>query len=368
MSTRPRLPRYLTAQVSNLQALMIGDTISRMPAVSVLLPCYNAAETLGETLESLSMQTLEDFEVVAVDDGSEDSTLGMLQNWARRDSRFRVLSRSHAGVIEASTAGLEQCQGRYIARMDADDRAHPQRLEKQVAYLEENPDIAAVSSLVKAFPEEHVRQGFRIYVDWLNSLVSDEEIKREIFVESPLPNPSVTFRAEWLKRMGGYQERGWPEDYDLYLRMYLAGAQFAKIPEILLEWREHPARITRTDSRYSLENFLRTKAHYLMRGPLVDRNAVIIWGAGMMGRRVGKLLMRDEDAPVVAFVDIDPKKIGNTRRGKPIIPPEELPNWWGRYQSPVVLAAVGARGARKLIRDRLNAFGLREGDDWWAVA
>ncbi|MBC8496388.1 MAG: glycosyltransferase [Chloroflexi bacterium] len=339
-----------------------------MPAVSVLLPCYNAAETLGETLESLSQQTLSDFEVIAVDDGSDDSTLGMLRDWAAPDSRFRVLSRPHGGVIEASATGLQECRGRYIARMDADDRAHPQRLARQAAYLDEHPNIAAVSCLVKAFPDKHVREGFRIYVEGLNSLIADEDIIREIFVESPLPNPSVTFRKKWLQRMGGYQERGWPEDYDLYLRMYLAGAKFAKIPQVLLEWREHPKRITRTDSRYSLENFLRAKAHYLKRGPLADWDAVIIWGAGMMGRRLSKLLMREEDAPVVAFVDIDPKKIGNTRRGKPIIPPDDLLDWWGRYQNPVVLAAVGARGARTLIRGRLNAFGLREGTDWWAAA
>ena len=70
----------------------------------------------------------------------------------------------------------------------------------------------------------------------------------------------------------------------------------------------------------------------------------------------------------VLGLDIDPKKIGNTRRGKPIIPPEDLLTWLSRYQNPIVLAAVGARGARKLIRERLNAFGLREGYDWWAVA
>jgi len=339
-----------------------------MPAVSVLLPCYNAAKTMLETLESLSQQTLSDIEVIAVDDGSQDSTLRMLQDWAKRDSRFRVLSRPHGGVIGASATGLGECRTQYIARMDADDRAHPERLQKQVAYLKEHPQVAAVSCLVKAFPNEQVREGFRIYVEWLNSLVTDEEIRREIFVESPLPNPSVTFRRDWLERMGGYQEFGWPEDYDLYLRMYLAGARFAKIPQVLLEWREHPGRITRTDGRYSLENFLRAKAHYLKKGPLADRDAVIIWGAGMMGRRLSKLLMREEETPVVAFVDIDPKKIGRTRRGKPIIPPEDLLDWWGRYQHPALLAAVGARGARPLIRARLNAFGLREGDDWWAAA
>ncbi len=339
-----------------------------MPAVSVVLPCFNAEETLDEALESIADQTLDDWEVVAVDDGSQDGTLSVLQAWAARDSRVRVLPRPHAGVIEAANAGIAACRAPYIARMDADDRAHPERLARQVQFLQHNAEVAAVSCLVEAFPAEDVRQGFRIYIEWLNALVSDEEIRREIFVESPLPNPSVTLRRAWLERMGGYHERGWPEDYDLYLRMYLAGARFAKIPRVLLAWREHPRRITRTDSRYSLENFLRAKAHYLARGPLAGRDAVIIWGAGMMGRRLSKHLMRTEHAPVVAFVDVDPKKIGNTRRGKPIISPDDLLAWWERYQHPVVLAAVGARGARKLIRERLTNFGLCEGSDWWATA
>jgi hypothetical protein len=87
----------------------------------------------------------------------------------------------------------------------------------------------------------------------------------------------------------------------------------------------------------------------------------------MMGRRLSKHLLR-EGACLAAFVDIDPRKIGRTRRGFPILPPEDLPDWWKRYQNPVLLAAVGARGARSLIRTRLEALGLREGQDWWSVA
>jgi glycosyltransferase involved in cell wall biosynthesis len=339
-----------------------------MPTVSVFMPCYNAAATLGETLESLSRQTLSDFEVIAVDDGSTDGTLAELQAWAEEDSRFRVLSRPHRGVIDAGNTALSACRAPYLARMDADDRAHPERLAKQAAYLDDHPRVAVVSSLVKMFPAEDVEEGFRIYVRWLNALVSHEDICREIFVESPLPNPSVMIRKTWLDKVGGYQEHKWPEDYDMWLRFYLAGARFAKIPEILLYWRDHADRLTRTDSRYSVKNFLRAKAYYLARGPLADRDAVIIWGAGMMGRRLSKHLMRAEKMPVVAFVDIDPKKIGRTRRGKPIIAPEDLLPWSRRYQNPVVLSAVGARGARELIRERLEGFGLREGVDWWAVA
>ena len=337
------------------------------PVVSVILPCYNAAKTVEETLQSLAAQTLTDFEVIAVDDGSMDDTGRILDAWRKKDARFKVISQSHSGVISASNTGMLASVSPYIARMDADDRCLSQRLEKQVVFLEANPDYALVSSLVKAFPKGKVGAGFQIYIDWLNDLVTDEQIKREIFVESPLPNPSVMFRREWLLKMGGYEEHGFPEDYDLYLRMYLAGAKFAKVPELLHEWREHPNRVTHIDSRYSLENFLRAKAHYLARGPLHGRDAVIVWGAGMMGRRLAKQLER-QDVLLAACVDIDPKKIGRTKRGKPIIAPDALQDEWSRHQNPALLAAVGARGARLLIRERLNNSGYIEGKDWWAAA
>jgi len=337
------------------------------PKVSVLLPCYNAAETLDEALDSLAGQSLQEYELVAVDDGSSDRTLEVLCRRAGDDPRLLVLARPHAGIIPALNAGLAACRGEFIARMDADDRAHPERLEKQLAYLLDHPEVAVLGCRVAGFPPEQVRQGFRAYLEWQNALLSDEDIRREIFVESPLAHPSAMFRRESVEGVGGYQENGWAEDYDLWLRLYLAGARFAKLPEILLEWRERPERLTRRDGRYSLENFLRAKAFYLARGPLSDRDAVIIWGAGMVGRRLSKHLLRHA-IPLVAFIDIDPGKIGRLRRGLPVLPPEELPAWWERYQNPVVLAAVGARGARALIRGRLNAMGLSEGRDWWGVA
>lgn len=333
------------------------------PAISVLLPCYNATDTLDECLTSLANQTLEDYEVVAVDDGSSDGTLEILKSWQHRDPRLQVLSLPHQGIVAALNAGLSACRATYIARMDADDRCMPARLELQAQFLDSHPDIVLVGCLVRSFPEEQVRQGFKIYIEWQNSLITDEDIRREIFVESPFAHPSVTFRKIWVEQLGGYQDYGWAEDYDLWLRLYLAEAHFGKVPEMLLEWRETPRRLTRTDSRYSLENFLRLKAHTLMRGPLQGRGAVFIWGAGMMGRRLGKQLQRQK-APLVAYVDVDSKKIGRTRRGLPILAPQEFQVWWQQASYPILLAAVGARGARPLIRTRLAGFGLREGEDW----
>ena len=338
-----------------------------MPAVSVVMPYFNSANTIEEALDSLSHQTLTDFEVIAVDDGSTDDSRRILEEWAHRDDRIVPISQPHQGIIKALNQGLVASRAPYVARMDADDWCHPDRLAHQADFLNTHPEVSVVGSLVSGFPEGQVRKGFRIYLNWLNSLVTDEDIRREIFIESPFAHPSVMFRLEHIQQLGGYQEFGWPEDYDLWLRLYCSGAHFGKLPQVLLKWREHPKRLTRTDGRYSLENFLRTKAHYLAKGPLDGRDAVMIWGAGMVGRRISKYLLR-QSIPLAVFVDIDTQKIGRTRRGLPIIPPGDLPPWWERYENPAVLAAVGARGARTLIRSQLQSFGLKEGRDWWGVA
>jgi len=331
------------------------------------MPCYNTAATVDAAIETIVAQTFEAWELVAVDDGSMDETLARLRAWQARDGRVIPIGIGHGGIIEALNAGLASCQAPLIARMDADDVSYPERLAEQVALLETRPELAAVSCLIEGFPHDQVRQGFRIYIDWLNSLVSEEDIAREIYIESPMAHPSVMMRREWIERLGGYQEHAWPEDYDLWLRMHLAGGRFAKVPRVLLRWREHARRLTRTDSRYSVENFLRAKAHYLLQGPLQGRESLILWGAGQMGRRLSKYLLRG-GAPLKAFLDVDEKKIGRTRRGRPIVAVDELPALWEQLPRPIVLVAVGSRGARELIRSQLTGLGLAEAVDWWAVA
>jgi glycosyltransferase involved in cell wall biosynthesis len=346
---------------------MVGDSIMTSRLISVNMPCYNAQATVDEAVDSILRQTWRDLELIAVDDGSQDATPDRLEAWTRRDSRVRVARREHAGLVASLNAGWALCRGDLVARHDADDVALPDRLRAQADLLESHPGWAAVGCQVEGFPDADVREGFRVYLEWQNTLVEPEAIARQIFVESPLAHPSIVFRRWWLERMGCYQDHGWPEDYDLILRLHLAGAEMGKVARVLLQWREHPARLTRTDPRYSLEAFLRAKAHYLRRGPLADGPRVILWGAGHMGRRLSKHLVR-EGADLAAFVDIDPAKIGRTRRGRPIHDPEDLPRLLRELRPAVVLAAVGARGARQLIRARLTAMGLVEGADWWAVA
>ncbi len=339
----------------------------KTPRVSVLLPVFNASTTLAETLQSIQAQSCEDFEVVAIDDGSEDGSGDILLEWSRRDPRFRVLLTDHQGIVEAPNRGLALCQSAYVARMDADDRMHPERLEKQLAWLERDLGLSVVSCLVEIFPREETGEGMLVYEAWLNGLVDSAEIEREFFVESPIANPSAMMRREDLVDLGGYQDRGWPEDYDLWLRYRAAGRCFAKVPEVLHYWREHPRRATHVQGRYSVENFLRAKAHYLCAGPLQERDGLAVWGAGKTGRRLAKHLEREGRAPDV-FVDIAPKKIGGTLRRKSVIGPEDLLAWWTRHERPILLAAVASRGARALIREALDGWGLIEGNDFLCVA
>ncbi len=335
------------------------------PLVSVLLPVRDPGPYLKDCIASLDRQTLKDFEVVAVDDGSTDGSAEMLDAWAAQDDRVKVVHREQSGLIETLNAGLELCRAPFVARMDADDVCHPRRFELQVAEFEELSWVGVVSSLVRHFPWSGVGDGYRAYEEWLNSLSTPELISRERFVESPIPHPSAMVRRELYEQVGGYHDEGWAEDFDLWLRLFEAGVTFSKVERYLYFWREHQERLTRVDGRYSVENFLRCKAKFLRRGPLNGCKRVVIWGAGQTGRRISKHLLRD-GAPIEAFVDIDPQKIGSTLRDRPIVGIDELRTSMG--PGLIVLAAVGSRGARALIRAQLNRIGLREGKDFWCVA
>lgn len=332
-------------------------------SVSVLMPVYNAADTVRLALVSLQRRTLTDFEVVAVDDGSTDETGEIVDEMSSSDARIRPIHLPHAGLIPALNAGIEACRGDLIARMDADDICHHERLRLQVEYMREQPDVSVCGCLVRSFPRSSIREGFLRYEGWLNSLTTHDQIARDIFIESPVAHPSAMMRTADLRELGGYREMGWPEDYDLWLRSFTAGKRFGKVARTLVFWRESPGRLTFTDSRYSLENFVRAKAHYL--AVLIERKGrpAVVWGAGMMGRRLTKHLVREGVQPI-AVVDIDPRKVGRTMRGAPIIWPEELEP----RREAFVIAAVGSEGARELIRARLIEMGRREVDDYVCAA
>jgi glycosyltransferase involved in cell wall biosynthesis len=333
-----------------------------MPQVSVMIPVHNAAPYLREALESVRAQDFPDFEAICVDDGSTDGSRALLDEFEGEDGRFRVLRPGRIGLVAAANLARAEARAPLLARFDADDRMHPERLGLQVARLAADPTLGVVGTLVEHFPAKAVGEGTRRYEAWLNGLTDHDAMRRDFLVELVLPNPSAMLRAEVFDAAGGFVDDGLPEDYDFWLRALESGARFAKIPRVLHYWREHPQRVTRTHPRYSVEAFLRAKVGFLLRGPLADGKPFVVWGAGMMGRRLTRLLVR-AGRPPAAVLDIDRAKIGRTRQGRPVLPPDAV-----RPGSALVLAAVGSRGARARIRERLVGQGLVETRDFWAVA
>jgi len=333
------------------------------PAVSVLLPCRDAGAYLPQAALSLQLQTFRNFEVIALDDGSEDDTSGILARWAERDERVRVVELPRVGLVEALRRGTELCRGDLIARFDADDVAHPRRLAEQVAFLSRRADVDAVGARVRYFPRERVGWGARRYQAWLNGLSEPEELSRDIFVECPIAHPTLTIRRAALLAVGAYRSVDWPEDYDLLLRLHGRGARLANVPAVLHFWRERDERASRRHPRYSPEAFRRCKLSYLLESDLAGRDGVAIWGAGTVGKAFARELRR-RGHRVSAFYDIDPRKIGQEIHGAPVHDARRI----GATLDAFLLVAVGAAGARQLIRGELKSLGLGEPADYRCVA
>ena len=218
------------------------------------MPVRDAEPWLAEALDSILGQTQREWELVAVDDGSSDDSAAILQAYARRDSRICVVGRDSggSGIVGALNRGLAGARSPLLARMDADDVAHPQRLARQRAALDADGSLFATACRVRAFPASQLRDGMRRYLGWQNSLVEPAEIARDRFVESPVLHPSIMMRTAVLRdTLKGWRERGWPEDWDLLLRAFERGLHIARVPHELLSWRLHARQATRVDERYS---------------------------------------------------------------------------------------------------------------------
>lgn len=341
-----------------------------MPKVSVLLPAFNAAATIGRAIATIRHQSFADWELLAIDDGSVDGTAALLTEAAAKDDRIRVLRRPHEGLVSALNAGLGAARGGYIARMDADDEAHPERLKEQSTLLDARPGIGLASCLVEFGGDRTANEGYALHVEWINSLLTPEAIALNRFIESPLAHPSVMFRRELVDRHGGYCDSEFPEDYELWLRWLDAGVAMAKVPRPLLRWNDLPSRLSRTDPRYSPEAFFRTKAKWLARElarrrEVGDSRAVWIWGAGRPTRKRAAYL-EAHGVRIVGYIDVDPKKTTPALGGRrqPVIPPTALPS----PAAAIILAYIASRGARDLIRATLLASSRQEGADFLLCA
>jgi len=262
--------------------------------------------------------------------------------------------------VGALNAGVAAARTPLIARMYADDVAHPRRLERQLQRLAADPTLSVVSCLVECAAAPAAGEGMRRHVQWLNSLRTPEAIRAAAFIESPIAHPSAVIRRAAFDAVGGYSDNGGPEDYDLWLRLLVRGHRAAKVPEVLLAWRDLPQRLSRVDARYDRRRFFTTKLRHFPAA--VPRGTTLqIWGAGRTGRRWARALT-GRGYEIARFVDIDPRRWGQLIHGVPVHAPATPERADG-----FVLAAAGSLGAREAIEHCLQPRGLRPWFDYLAI-
>jgi glycosyltransferase involved in cell wall biosynthesis len=340
-----------------------------IPLVSVVMPARNAASTVTAAIASLQNQDLPDIEIVLVDHRSSDTTFSLMREKAAADPRVRVLQCA-GSFVEAANLAWREASGQFIARMDSDDVAAPQRIRLQRDLLLSRPDLAACGTLVRILKRDAdggftpPDGGYRRYEGWINSLVEPDEIAAQRFIDSPMPNPSTMVRREVLDAVGGYHDPVWAEDYDLWLRLLESGYRLGKVPQILLDWHDTGTRSTRTVERYSQTRFQEAKAHYLARLPAVAELGVVICGAGPIGKEMAGHLHR-AGIEVHAFVEVNPRRIGNLISGKPVYGTDRVGEFAGKA---IPLPAVGRGSGRETLRRDLQNAGFIEGETFFCVA
>lgn len=217
----------------------MSDVQPLAPAVSVVMAVLDGDRYLREAMDSILAQRFTDYEFIVIDDGSTDHTPEILKAYAAQDRRVRLITRPNRGLAASLNEGIELASGQFIARMDADDIAIPDRFEKQVDYLENHPQVVLVGARVLLIDPE----GLPIRVacaELTHDQIDDAHLNRGW----PVVHPAVMMRLSSFRQVGGYRlQYDTLEDLDLFLRLAEIG-QLSNLPEVLLNYRQHFGSVT----------------------------------------------------------------------------------------------------------------------------
>jgi cellulose synthase/poly-beta-1,6-N-acetylglucosamine synthase-like glycosyltransferase len=268
------------------------------PLVSVLMPVYNGAADLQKALDTILKQSFTDFEVIAINDGSRDDSGRLLD--AVTDSRVRVIHQENKGLAATLNIGLSLARGSLIARQDQDDLSHPERLAKQVAYMQQHPECGLLGTAAEI---------------WVGDTPTDRthdhptehaELAFDLLFNNPFVHSSVMMRRDDVLAIGGYstdRERQPPEDYELWSRM-ARNYRVANLPERLLVYREVPQSMSRTGPNPFLDRLVTICAENLaMANGMSQPNAAAVDAAAMTHSAFHRLSSRPDINAMVALVE-----------------------------------------------------------------
>lgn len=285
--------------------------------VSVLMPVRNAGNYLRECLESVIAQDLANWELIAVDDHSEDNSLEILRRSAGEEPRIRVLQNNGTGIVPALRQAFLASAGNYISRMDADDVMAKNKLSRLKDLLQNRGEGHVATALVKVFPATTVQGGYRRYEEWLNGLTLSRKNYTEIYKECVIPSPCWMVNRNDLQQCGAFEAEVYPEDYDLCFRFYRQGLKVVSSPEVLHFWRDHPERASRNDPHYTDQTFFSLKLDHFFEADRLSSRQLVLWGAGRKGKQLARELIGR--GKTFSWVCNNEKKAGNEIYGQVVM-------------------------------------------------
>jgi glycosyltransferase involved in cell wall biosynthesis len=272
------------------------------------MPVKNTGIYLNTCLDSIIEQSEQDWELLAVDDGSSDESLSTLRQYAHRDERISVLQNKGSGIIDALSLAHSHSSGDYITRMDSDDIMAKSKLSELKNRLIQIGKAHVAVGLIDYFSGEKLGEGYKKYAAWLNQLTLTENNFSEIYKECVIPSPCWMIHRDDLNACGAFNSDIYPEDYDLCFRFYQSGYKIAGISKILHHWRDYPHRTSRNHEHYADNRFLALKIKYFLKLDYQKNNELILWGGGKKGKWLARKLI--DQRIQFRWVTNNQKKIG----------------------------------------------------------
>ncbi len=329
------------------------------PLLSILTPVYNSELWLAECVKSAQAQSFDDWEWIFVNDHSTDSTKEMLAGLATKDARIKVFDNPAKGIISALQKALDESQGTYITRMDADDLMPAGRLQILAEALRNAPPKTVVTGKVKYFASTEISKGYLEYENWLNRIATANEFWKNLYRECVVASPNWMMLRKELLEIGGFQNLEYPEDYDLVFRWYQNGFKIKAVTDTTLLWREHERRTSRNSEHYSQPYFFKLKIKRFVESEY-QKLPLVLWGTGTKARLVAKTL--DEQGIPFTWMDLNPTKFPNGIYQHEIRDYQEIEKLGA---CKLLVAIYPPPSALTKLKNYLNQLTLTEGEDYW---
>jgi len=310
------------------------------------MPVKNASPFLRECLDSILEQTIDDWELITVDDHSSDESVSILKSYADSHPRIKTFPNDGIGIIHALRLAYKISSGNYITRMDADDIMTANKLELLVEQLKYHGTGNLAVGLVKYISTTELGEGYRSYEYWLNELSRDRINFEWIYKECPIPSPAWMLHREDLDKCGAFDADIYPEDYNLAFRMRDAGLSVQPTSKVVHHWRDHPQRSSRTDDNYKDNSFIQLKVYHFLKSDHDISKSLILWGCGKKGKRIANLLIENDIN--FDWITNNPKKIGHNIYGVIIKADQDIANTKNKQ---VIIAIAEKDSLSKIIVD-----------------